>query len=526
MAGFQPLRRRDDLFFDDADPTDDWMAQRNAWVAARDEAEAAGRDAWNDATRAGQNTPAPTSDDLVQLGARSWREEEAIAGGSQIPWQSARSDSAEDNAPVELIRPIQPDGPLRKLPNVGFATAKPGDSISRLLGTSDPVAIGRFMHLNGMTAARSNLQIGSTYAVPTAFDDASHDDLVAGQQAIAIDNARLATARARAEEMDRQAALIAAGRNMWTGELPGTQQPLAGRSAIARKPDTLWARRVAGLTGYGEGVINGLGRGAHHTTEGLAQAGALALRASNPVLDQVLPGPTAEEQLAYPAQRAALMVAEAVQHPRAALHQSWNRLNYELNPFDSPLPATAEEARNRSEYVGENHGEILFNAAAIPVGGELGATLEGLKYASEAGDVGKYLRAGHPLDVAEHLAQPYSGMDHHTWGRNRKLPSILGGGLLPEWLSESPLNRLHPRGIDRGQMHDLHYKVDPHFYGTKLPGRGKGGGWSGRRLGLEKYDPDGQFWNGVPGLTKGVVAGGVLDLGGDFNAISSQDQLP
>jgi hypothetical protein len=149
-------------------------------------------------------------------------------------------------------------------------------------------------------------------------------------------------------------------------------------------------------------------------------------------------------------------------------------LNYELNPFDTPLPATADESRKRGEYVGENHGEMLFNAAAIPVGGELGATIEGLKYASEAGDVAKYLRAGHPLDIAEHLAQPYQGMDHHMWGRRRKLPRILGGGLLPEWLSESPLNRLHPRGIDRGQMYELHYQVDPNFYGAKLPRRGKG----------------------------------------------------
>jgi hypothetical protein len=74
-------------------------------------------------------------------------------------------------------------------------------------------------------------------------------------------------------------------------------------------------------------------------------------------------------------------------------------------------------------------------------------------------------------------------------------------------------------------MYELHYQVDPNFYGAKLPRRGKGQGWSGQRLGLNKYGPDGQFWNGIPGVTKGIATGAIVDIGDEVNHIFPQDQL-
>jgi hypothetical protein len=65
MAGGWATQRR----VDDLDDIDAWMAQRNANVALRDEAEAIGRDLWDQATRDGQDLAAPPAQRL----GRHWR---------------------------------------------------------------------------------------------------------------------------------------------------------------------------------------------------------------------------------------------------------------------------------------------------------------------------------------------------------------------------------------------------------------------------------------------------------------------
>jgi hypothetical protein len=82
-----------------------------------------------------------------------------------------------------------------------FATAHQDDSISRLLGTSDPAAIGKFLTLNGMDGQDSTLFAGQSYAIPSESDDATPDEQAAGQQLLLADNARLARARAHGAAM-------------------------------------------------------------------------------------------------------------------------------------------------------------------------------------------------------------------------------------------------------------------------------------------------------------------------------------
>jgi hypothetical protein len=198
MAGFQLAQRRLD---DDAD-IDDWMAQRNADLQQLGpDADAAGREAWSQSTRTGQNLSAAQPGDVVAIGARTLgrygtptQGEPASANlddGTPLPLATAEPAFAA----VELPDP----GDLTSLPDAfqssgRFATARQGDSISRLLGTSDPAAVGKFLTLNGMDGRDSTLSGGQIYAVPRESDDASPQELAAGQRLLDADNAKLADA--------------------------------------------------------------------------------------------------------------------------------------------------------------------------------------------------------------------------------------------------------------------------------------------------------------------------------------------
>ena len=109
-----------------------------------------------------------------------------------------------------------------------------------------------------------------------------------------------------------------------------------------------------------------------------------------------------------------------------------------------------------------------------------------------------------PADAA-YLAEPYVGMGHHAiLPRRTTLPDWLGGGPVPTSISDSTFNVLKPPGISRGDMYELHYKVDPQFKGARLQ---KGGGWSGKQLGLQEYEFPQRIWYGTPNATKRAAAG-------------------
>ncbi|MGM9517009.1 hypothetical protein ACS5PK_22430, partial [Roseateles sp. DB2] len=71
--------------------------------------------------------------------------------------------------------------------------ARSGDSISRMLGTSSPQAIGNFMRANGLTS--SAIEAGRNYFLPSRVS-AYGDSSVLGRAAMANDNARLAAIKA------------------------------------------------------------------------------------------------------------------------------------------------------------------------------------------------------------------------------------------------------------------------------------------------------------------------------------------
>jgi hypothetical protein len=68
-----------------------------------------------------------------------------------------------------------------------------GDSISSILGTSNPQAVGNFMRANGLT--NSNLVAGNNYFIPDSTD-AYGDNSTLGQTTLNTDNARISQALA------------------------------------------------------------------------------------------------------------------------------------------------------------------------------------------------------------------------------------------------------------------------------------------------------------------------------------------
>ncbi len=73
--------------------------------------------------------------------------------------------------------------------------------------------------------------------------------------------------------------------------------------------------------------------------------------------------------------------------------------------------------------------------------------------------------------------------------------------------------------MSTGDFYELHFRVDPKFYGAPMPARAGGGGWSGKRLRLEKYGPLGRAWFGSPAPLKAAVGAGTvgaLGLGYDY----------
>jgi len=79
---------------------------------------------------------------------------------------------------------------------------------------------------------------------------------------------------------------------------------------------------------------------------------------------------------------------------------------------------------------------------------------------------------------------------------------------LPEWLVDNRANVIK-KGATQEAYYKWHYKVDPSFYGTA--------GWSGKALGLEKYNLAGRLWYGSPSWlqwTAGGLAGADAALWG------------
>ena len=529
MAGGWSTRPR----VDDLDNINDWVAQRNADVGLRPQADAFARDLWNQATRDGSNLAAPQSSDLTSIGL-------AALGSGVVPSGASSDREDSDDGRPRYAEPAPPafvgdvDTPAGQ-PDTGIrsdqiVTAQPGDSISRLLGTSRPGAIGRFASLNGLTG--STLKVGASYYLPTSYDDATSDEVATGNQLLRSDNARLAATHPLATNDDRLnlfAQRLNSGLNVWTGESPDYgAPPLAGGQSKPAPPRDGWGpvKAAVGTTAFAVGMPAGFARGAVHLGQDIGNDLDFGWRLLDPHdAENHLPGEAAWDQLADVGRGVVSYGQQRLADPGRLADDigGWaHDARGNLDPF--PIAPTLGDQLRRSFSVGQNWGEGAFDLGALWGGGEL---VKGATGAGAAADVAKgptYLRPGAPPELEAYLGEPYDGEGAHFIPRRAKFKETLmgmpvpeglvGKTVLPQWYIDSPLNVWKPDGISRGDFYAEHFRTDDRMYGARLPSDVDGGqGWSGKRLGLERYSPAVRIWRGAPLPLKATVGGGSAAAG-------------
>lgn len=156
----------------------------------------------------------------------------------------------------------------------------------------------------------------------------------------------------------------------------------------------------------------------------------------------------------------------------------------------------------RQARLGLDDGQLAFDLGSLLYGGLEARGVLGLgKLAGRE----KYISWGLRPGAADYFATRYTGIGHHVIQKNSTLPKILGGGPYPNWLVESPLMRVRPQDIETGEFFRRHHGVDNHYQGGKVPAQYGGGGWSGKKLGWQKYVGPERVWFGTPTPVKVVV---------------------
>jgi len=501
-------------------PFDEWADDRSDAVDQRQAYEDVGYDAWANSTRSGENLQAAQPSDVVALG-RSVLGADASTGADGGP---------PSNAQVGADEGLAPAAPR-------YVKARPGDSISSLLGTSSPGAIGRFAALNGMDGSRSTLFAGKVYALPADGDEPSADDVAAGSRILGLDNARAAALRAPNAANDPFTARLLAGQNVWTGEPAANPTYRSVPNQVPQaKPwwDQTPAKAVGGTAAYGVGALFGVPFAAYHAARDILDEAPFELGlvgALGPEAQAKAVGGTidAGRNAAGYARAAANDPSRVISDIGDAAHQAIDR----MSPLNAPMSSGLGDVLNHQFRAGLSAGEMATNIAGLFAGGE---TLQGLRAAqmfdmTRAANIEKFVAQGANPKLAEYLAQPYEGMGHHSIAARRaKIPSKvfgvpvderLAGQPLPSWLSDSPLNVSVPRGMSRGDFYEYHYQVDPKAYGFRLPKDLNGGkGWSGKQLGLTRYNVPQRVWYGMPvPLKDGLAAVPLLDEPALYNKL-------
>jgi hypothetical protein len=293
-------------------------------------------------------------------------------------------------------------------------------------------------------------------------------------------------------------------------------------AAAQRAGDSQLVRKVAGDASLRAGNVSGLVTGTLQAAEDLKDGAIFFGR----LLDVTEPyrrpiGEAAWDNVASAAGAAVDYGKRAFADPRGAAHEIMEgarRAQRETDPRATAPAATLSAEIQRNFNVGQRQGEVVAEGASWLVGtGELKAAA-GVGRMSRATLVTKHLDEGFSPGKAAHLADLYTGRGDHAFLKERtRLPEFMGGGPLPRWALDNPFNVLKPNGISRGEMYELHSRVDPFFYGAGFPRRVGGGGWSSKRLGIEKYPLPQRIYHRTPGPTKAVVGGAAVIGGGYLN---------
>ena len=287
-----------------------------------------------------------------------------------------------------------------------------------------------------------------------------------------------------------------------SGGLPSTQAESEPSASSWLDQNTL-AKAAGGTVARLGGTVVGLGQGVVHSAEGLGQGLLFISRLVDPAdVEENGPDKAAWGQV-FSAAKAAVDYAHKGFHDPGGVADDVRRVGQKIYsdtmPSATPVADTFGGEMRRNFELGTNQGELSFELGSLVFGGAASKALRGLGDLGEASGAAKFVAQGFTPAQAEYLAAPYEGMGSHFVGR--ALARKIG---LPGPVTNGPLNVLKPK-ISRGDFYELHFKVDPYFYGAKLAADGGGGSWSGKRLGLKKHGLLGRIWQGSPAPLNGVA---------------------
>lgn len=302
---------------------------------------------------------------------------------------------------------------------------------------------------------------------------------------------------------------------------PQTKNP-AAESAPENSGLPDYVGKIAvGMVARPTGAVVGAARGVKHMAEDLVESVNFASRLLDPLDAQYSPrGEAAWDQVANAGGRTFEYVKNGVSNPGAVVgdvDHALHNLRGKINPSATPMADSMGGEFRRNYEIGKNQGEFAVDVGATVRSGGAVKRLAGVGALSKDALMAKFLEQGFNPAQASYLAEPYMGMGHHYVPRSFRireaakgppLPKAIIGWRLPQAVSDSAFNVLKPRGISRGNFYELHYKVDRSFGGTRLPAKEGGGTWSGKDLGLKKYNKAGRVWHGSPGPLKAAVGGG------------------
>jgi hypothetical protein len=448
---------------DDFDDFNGWLVRRNAQLARRAGADAVARNLWNQSIQSGDDLYAGNPSDLTAIGL-------AALDGAGSYATGAANDEDQGGSGGALDRPS--------------------------------AATGEGSVHNSFGAVAGRADVGGPY--PSSTRNNSR------QQRWPI-----------SQDQDRGPvpSLPSAANVPTVSELEVVGRPTASTphpgffDSLNHNPV---ARFAGGLGGYFIGLPAGVLRGGWHALEGVGHglnfAGGLLVSSDARAKAWNEAQTTTHGALQYGRNvlaNPARLADDALSGARAA--------NRSLNPFATPSPDTATGAFGHELGIGANVGETLTNIAGLfaapEVVGGLNAARSFAATTREA-NIAEMMGKGVEQDTAVYLSKPYDGRGDHALIPRRQ-DSIFGIKTpflkkvpIPDWIMDSPLNVSKPRGMSQGDFYEYHYGVDPRFYGARLPRNLNGGrGWSGNRLGLERYSGLGRVWRRTPSAWKDYAAG-------------------
>jgi hypothetical protein len=282
--------------------------------------------------------------------------------------------------------------------------------------------------------------------------------------------------------------------------------------ALQRAGESKPVRDLAGLAANAAGNAVGVRDGAAHMGQDFADLALLGLRFYDP-MDSLMhpPGERAVDHVFDNVRAVAGVTKDAIADPHGAaekLLEKGRKLIRDTVPSATPESPTLSGEMSRRYEIGRHQGEVVAELTPYAVGGGELKVAADIRAITEASLLAKYADQGFTRTQAKRLARPYDGVGHHSLIPQRaRLPKWLGGGQIPRAILDSPFNVLKPEGLSQGDFYERHFKVDPEMDGANL----RGGGWSGKRLGLERYDLPERIWYGTPNATKRAIAGvGIL----------------